>query len=136
MFGALYYQPNGWIFADVMKTNELCILQNELLKESESYIDAKSIAIDVNMNAYCGGQKSNYLKYGYRYIGEEFIPHITLGRTHSAQHITAELVADFKNAFFGTTFIYDKLVYYEAGEFGALHKIVRSTPLIKGGGGA
>jgi 2'-5' RNA ligase len=79
----LEYVPIGWYF--------LKLDPNSLFRKSHDFVFEKiknEIQIPAdnaakNISSYTELEKSNYLKYGYRYVGDAFNPHITFGRTDS-----------------------------------------------------
>ena len=120
-----YYQPKGWLFAGVRKTNQLDKLHRRLFDRTKQHIDTAQIGDHPDLAALTPQEQANYRAYGYRYLGDLYRPHVTIGRTLDDVTTADEtVVRDFELEFFGKTVRYDRLAFYEAGEFGALKRIV------------
>jgi hypothetical protein len=120
----LIYQPVGWVFANIYKTPSLSALQMFLLENCEKYIDYSMIDQHNPLKGYNEREKEYYLKYGYRYIGDEYKPHVTIGRIDESTQIPENAVLDFKTTFSESEIEFDRIAYYEAGKFGAAKKIL------------
>ena len=127
-FVEVCYQPVGWVFARVARTPELVALQGALLEATTPLIDTSRIDRSKDMRGYSERERMNYLAYGYRYLKEQYRPHVTLGRTACGREsVSAELVDDFRRKLTGTPVVFDRLAFYEAGEFGVMRRVVCST---------
>ena len=82
--GNVSYVDIGWYFLQFANTPNLFDIHEltfQLFKEflePPSYYDAK------NVSTYSGTEKDKFFKYGYRYIGIAYKPHITIGRSTEA----------------------------------------------------
>lgn len=130
-FSSLAYQHVGWIFADVITKPWMRTLQDVCLTETLPFIDAASIDQPENFDGYSVGEYENFLKYGYRYVGKSFRPHITLGRTidPEVRALPMPLVGSYSDQLQDKEFFFNKLVFYRAGEYGALAEILESIML-------
>jgi hypothetical protein len=126
----LYYQPRGWQFARVDLLGWGGTLQKIALQHLGSEIDFSELKKAPPSDEYSHAERANYLRYGYRYVGDEFRPHITLGRDLSGKKRIDGTVADeFDRLFRGHDFRFVEAVYYEAGVHGALKTIIAREAL-------
>lgn len=128
-FGEIYYQPNGWYFLKVKKEEWMTVFQREVLQLMKPLIDYKQIETNSGFPLYSKDERENFLKYGYRYIGKSFRPHITLGRNKNNLEINYQIYNQGLNLFNKKNFKYSKIVIYEAGIDGALAKIIAERTL-------
>ena len=129
-WGEAYYQPNGWLFAHVDTPSALVDLHYRLFEETKGLIDVDQIDQSRDLTGLNETEQRNYRSYGYRYLGSEYRPHVTLGVTRGgASLISADLVQAFHEQFAGKSFLYDRIVFYEAGECGVLKRIVAQRAL-------
>jgi len=120
------YYPVGWLFLDVAKTDWLDALHNRALAAAAASIDASKIDRSKSLTGYTPLQRANYLRYGYRYVGAAFHPHLTLGRV--AEGLPSETFIELTELF-GLEVGYaeqrvERLVFYRAGEYGALAEVL------------
>lgn len=119
-FAGLSYQPRAWIFADLEKPRWLVDLQRTALALSQAHIDLSSIGNRAG-DELTPAEVESYRTYGYRYVGDAFRPHITLGRTPDrAENLAAGLAAEFWSEFADSEVTFSSVVFYEAGESGVL----------------
>jgi 2'-5' RNA ligase len=125
------YQHVGWVFADIASEAWLAELQSACFDATLQFIDLQQINDADNFLGYTEDEKRNYLEYGYRYVGTSFRPHVTLGRSISPEAMTLPpgLVEAFRDELGGSTVIFNELVFYRAGEFGALAEVLETVPL-------
>jgi len=129
--GCLYIQPVGWVFAGIDLSGSGLVIQRIALSQLEAGIDDKAIDIQRDMTGYTAQEKLNFQKYGYRYIGNEFKPHITIGRTFNDHQLKILDVTEerFKNSLRGRVIPFRRLVAYRAGEFGSLSEIISEVAI-------
>lgn len=121
-FGAIYPQPRGWFFLAVKRLAWLCELQSKVMSVMAPLIDTSQIEPSDDIDLYTLQERDNFLRYGYRYVGESFRPHITLGYDEDSPdgRIDYRLVSAGLKLFAGKIFNYSKIVLYEAGPAGSL----------------
>lgn len=121
-FGVIYPQPRGWFFLAVKRLAWLRELQSRVLSLLAPLVDASQIKSGDDIDLYTQQERKNFLRYGYRYVGESFRPHITLGYDEDSPdgHIDCGLVSAGLKLFAGKTFNYSEIVLYEAGPAGSL----------------
>lgn len=91
------YKPPGWYFLQLDNEQVFFDLHHFVFSALENYID-KTVDLNKYISSYSNLEKINYLKYGYRYIGNAFDPHITLGKIvdrFSNQLVWGHLVESF-----------------------------------------
>ena len=127
----LYYQPVGWYFADIDMETWGTVLQNIALTNLQQHIDEKSIIIDDSYHFMPPLEQYNQKTYGYRYMGEAYRPHITLGVTPTgAETLLPPTVKKLYEKFlYGTTVNFDRAVFYIAGKHGAAEEIIAELSL-------
>ena len=120
----LIYQPVGWVFANVQKIPVLFSLQTYLLEQSEKYINRSSINPKKSTKGYTKEEIDSYFQYGYRYIGEAYKPHVTIGKIDEFLEIPLSAVLDFNENFSEQEVVFNRIIYYEAGEYGVAKRII------------
>jgi 2'-5' RNA ligase len=130
-FTSVEYQHVGWVFADIASEPWLTELQSVCLDATLQFIDLEQINASGNFLGYTAHEQQNYLKYGYRYIDTSFRPHVTLGRSISPEAMTLppELVEAFRDELGGATAVFNELVFYRAGDYGALTEVLEAVSL-------
>lgn len=120
-----YYQPVGWLFAGVQSNPAMRRLQDRLLEATKRHIDTTQIDQRADLSKLTKLEAQNYQAYGYRYVGDAYRPHVTIGRASDDRgDLSPELKRDFQKTFSGKSFSYDRIAFYEAGEFGSLKRVV------------
>lgn len=112
------YVSHGWYFCDVERDEKLMGFHQRAFDMAAPYLQAGS-KTDKDISHYSEHEKKMYSQYGYRFIGQSFAPHVTLGRTfqksRSPRH--AEIVALCQNQLWGTI-RFDRLAMFDVGENG------------------
>lgn len=117
----LEYKPPGWYFL-TLRPNILFAEAHrfafERLKDSMFLTEEDG---QKDTSCYTSLEKYNYFRYGYRYIGDAFHPHITLGRSLDKSRMCEEanlihLVESFTSNSVSTL---QKITIYEIGENGS-----------------
>ena len=129
VFDRLIYQPVAWVFALLARQQWQNSLQTRALELTEYLIDTARIAGRVD-DKLTMAERESYLRYGYRYVGPSFLPHVTLGRTAGgAAELAAGLGEAFANEFMGTVDQPSEMVFYRAGESGVLAEAIARSVL-------
>lgn len=112
------HQPRGWIFLMLERPLRLIEVQDAVLRHLVPNIDVAAIDTSRDMSTYSQSQRESYNRYGYRYVGSDFMPHLTLGRTDEA---TAERVSSVYGELPESMqhWRFDRLSLYRMGEDGA-----------------
>lgn len=118
--GHLYYQPSDWIFGALENRQWLFDLQMVALQLSEVHIDRSRISQRTQPGLTIEEQVS-YERYGYRYVGSCYRPHITIGRTpNRTESLPEGLAGRFADSgLVGMTFEPAAIAFYRAGESGS-----------------
>lgn len=91
---SIFYKPKGWYFLRVRRDEWLVRCHQAVVREFEpNLVRASKSAKD--MNDYSANERANYARYGYRYIGNEWLPHVTIGRTSDGQVAREAALFDF-----------------------------------------
>lgn len=80
----IFYKPQGWYFLRVRRDEWLVRCHEAAVREFEPNLLCASKSLK-DMNGYSASERDNYARYGYRYIGNEWLPHVTIGRTNDGQ---------------------------------------------------
>lgn len=117
----LEYKPPGWYF--------LSLTPNGIFSEAHRFVFERLKTLmfltqeerEKDTSDYTTLEKYNYLTYGYRYIGDTFYPHITLGRSLGKSRCGDEAslirrVESLTSNLIGTI---QKITLYEMGENGS-----------------
>ncbi|MBQ8791893.1 MAG: hypothetical protein IJZ51_11380 [Ruminiclostridium sp.] len=95
-FGDVIYVPEGWYFWMCKKTKEFQELHDLTLKLVELNIVLEPSRFNRNIENIPSIQLEAIRRYGYRYAGEAFFPHITVGRTTNEDTVLlSELNSEF-----------------------------------------
>ncbi len=74
------YYPVEWLFLLCDVTTELREAQRVVLGEVEPHLVADTVDSSRGLDGLTVAERQSYLRYGYRYVGDAFLPHVTLGR--------------------------------------------------------
>lgn len=123
--GALVYQPVGWLFASVERQPWMDTLQLEVVRRVDPLVDRDALKTADELHGYTAAESASYLRHGYRYVGQTYRPHITLGRTSAkALELPDPCCATYRSEILGRTVSFERLVVYRAGPFGSLVEIL------------
>ena len=124
-FGSLYYQPVGWIFAMIQREVWMLDLQASVVAALDGLLDRSRMKQLDELDGYSDDERASYVRHGYRYVGEPFKPHFTIGRTDSARlDISAGCSADYARRFEGRPVEFNRIVGYRAGAHGSLAEVL------------
>ena len=117
----ILYLPTGWIFLEVERAAVLEKLQVAALAAIEGGIDRAAIENSTEAAGYAGAHLENFRRYGYRFVGEAFLPHITLGRLDgdSGEEMAALASSPVALEPGENDWVFDRLTFYEIGDHGA-----------------
>ena len=110
------------------KTPQLERLHVEAVRAVDAWIDRRTIDPGLDVSQYTEVERQSYYQYGYRYTGDAFMPHITLGHTDDA---SAKLLVQrpVGRRFDTDRWIFDRVTFYEMGEHGAHSRVLADAPL-------
>lgn len=130
MFTWIVRHPGNWVFAHVECPEWLTRLHEAAVVGLGGYVLHDDISRDIDLDDHNGRQAGYYLRYGYRYSWEEFIPHVTLGKPTSCEVLPDGLVEDFGGSLAGEMVRFSHAAFYVAGEAGAFADTLCEVPLI------
>jgi hypothetical protein len=130
-FMGLYEQTRGWCFMGVDCSSWGVALQDASLNLLKDSVIREAISWDGSEDLWKNSERENQMLWGYRYLGEDFIPHITLGRFDGIDGSvpSGKLLELFESEFGGIGFEFSRLVFYRAGEFGVLNSVLAEIEL-------
>ncbi|MFF3356761.1 2'-5' RNA ligase family protein [Streptomyces sp. NPDC002917] len=114
----IVYQATGWIFMSVERTALLDRLQEVALEALDPYLERTAFDTSKETRHFSDNERASFAKYGYRYTGDAYAPHITLGRT--GEDVALELVRSAPDrTSVPEEWTFDRLSFYVMGEHGA-----------------
>ena len=84
------YVDSGWYFLNTKDSTFLQSLHELSFKQLNSKMIVTNEDKSKDLSTYNDIERENFLKYGYRYIGKAYKPHITLGRTPNKKPSVSE----------------------------------------------
>lgn len=117
-FTGIVYQPTGWVFLSLERPPLLDKLQDAVLAVLARHLDRDAFDTSKDTSKFTEDERASYAEYGYRYTGDAYSPHITLGRAE--EQVARELVrsaADHSSV--PGEWVFDRLSFYVMGEHGA-----------------
>jgi hypothetical protein len=114
----IVYQPTGWVFLSLERPPLLERLQDVVLCALAPHLDREAFGTSKDTSRFTERERASYARYGYRYTGEAYAPHITLGRTHEQAARALVREAGGLSSVPGS-WIFDRLSFYVMGEHGA-----------------
>ncbi|GMA60434.1 hypothetical protein NZD89_12555 [Alicyclobacillus fastidiosus] len=116
----IFYQPVGWYFVRIQKEPWLIHLHNHLFDIVKDDMLPGVVNPDKE-RWFTPLETQNTRKYGYRYIGEAYLPHITLGRNPdlTKSKLIFEMNRRWERANIASPQLMSRLTVYEMGENGA-----------------
>ncbi|MBT3153854.1 2'-5' RNA ligase family protein [Streptomyces sp. CHD11] len=122
------YQPTGWLFLALERPPLLEALQKAALTALDRHLDRASFDGDKDVSRFTGAERASYERYGYRYTGEAYAPHMTLGRTE--EETALELVRSARDRVdLPKEWVFDRLSFYVMGQHGAHAETLLERPL-------
>lgn len=124
------YQPDNWAFVHVGCEDWMIDLQRSAISSLGDLIRADEIDLEKDFGGYSKQEAAYYGHYGYRYVGSEFRPHFTIGRTPKGQdYVPSSVVCNFAKKLAGIDVAFERLAFYEAGESGAFARTLAEVDL-------
>ncbi|MFG2630573.1 2'-5' RNA ligase family protein [Streptomyces sp. NPDC048473] len=124
----IIHQPTGWLFMSVERPVLLQKLQEAVLDRLAPHLDREAFDTSKDMSRFTETERASFAQYGYRYTGDAYAPHITLGRTD--EDVALELVRSApERTHVPAEWTFDRLSFYVMGEHGAHAEKVVELPL-------
>lgn len=127
-FTGIVHQPTGWVFLSLERPPLLEKLQDVVVGALEPHLDREAFAASKDTSRFTEGERASYARYGYRYTGPAYAPHITLGRT-GEDAAQALVRAAGEQLSVPGNWIFDRLSFYVMGEHGAHAQILAERAL-------
>ncbi|MEO3750621.1 2'-5' RNA ligase family protein [Streptomyces sp. B6B3] len=117
-FAGIVYQATGWVFLSLERPPLLEKLQQATLAILDPLLDREAFDSSKDTSAFTDSEQASYARYGYRYTGDAYAPHITLGRAED--EVAREIVRSAPDrTSVPQTWTFDRLSFYTMGEQGA-----------------
>ncbi|MGW7024398.1 2'-5' RNA ligase family protein [Streptomyces decoyicus] len=114
----IVYQPTGWVFLSLAKPPLMVGLQQAALDVLDSHLDRRAFDTAKDTTRFSESERASFAQYGYRYTGDAYAPHITLGRAE--ERIAQDVVhTASERTSIPTDWVFDRLSVYVMGEHGA-----------------
>ncbi|MFF7630191.1 2'-5' RNA ligase family protein [Streptomyces cyaneofuscatus] len=124
----IVHQPTGWLFMSVERPALLAKLQEVVLDGLASRLDRQAFDTSKDVSRFTEPERASFARYGYRYTGEAYAPHITLGRTDEATALELVRTAPERTRV-PAKWIFDRLSFYVMGEHGAHAEKLAELPV-------
>lgn len=122
------HQPAGWLFMSVERPALMEKLQRSVLDALVHRLDRAAFGSSTDMSRFTEAERTSFAEYGYRYTGDAYAPHITLGRTD--EEAAAELARTaHERTRVPAAWTFDRLSCYVMGEHGAHARQLAERPL-------
>jgi 2'-5' RNA ligase len=130
VFTKIEYQERGWLFASIERSSELRLLHDVAFARCAPFLIVAEDDLAKDVWNYTQLERLNFKRFGYRYIGEAFYPHITLGKDRT---MTPEALKAIGEQHFRSTLgIHDAaeaVTVYEMGAHGSHHRILEQIDI-------
>ncbi|MET9094237.1 2'-5' RNA ligase family protein [Streptomyces cyaneofuscatus] len=124
----IVHQPTGWLFMSVERPALLEKLQEVVLDGLAPRLDRQAFDTSKDISRFTDAERASFARYGYRYTGEAYAPHITLGRTDEATALELVRTAPERTRV-PAEWIFDRLSFYVMGEHGAHAEKLAELPV-------
>jgi hypothetical protein len=127
-FTGVVYQPTGWVFLSLERPPLLEKLQDAVLAVLSPHLDRAAIDTAKDVARFTTAERASFARYGYRYTGPAYAPHMTLGRTE--EDVAREIVRTAaERSPVPAHWVFDRMSFYVMGEHGAHARKLTETPL-------
>ncbi len=128
-FEEVVHHSPDWLFWLCRRDSWLVDLQGSVISACEAEIDTTLIDRSRARPELSDDERRAFMRYGFRFVGDAFLPHVTLGRvaTGAAEHVVREA-----NALRRSVVSHSRVDYvttYEVGEDGAHARTIASVSL-------
>lgn len=131
----LLLQPPDWIFLTVDRLPWMQSLQADLVSYFDAFVDRGLLRRPDELHGYSPEESSSYLRHGYRYVGDAFLPHFTIGRSSTSEAaLPLGCHEEFSVMLRDLTVSFARLVVFRAGPHGTIRDILFSSHYLSGPG--
>ncbi|MFF8274715.1 hypothetical protein ACF05T_01165 [Streptomyces lateritius] len=114
----IVYQPTGWVFLALRRLPLLEQVQKVALEALSPHLDRSAFDASKDVSLFSDSERESLSRYGYRYTGDAYAPHITLGRAEES--VAREMVQSVPGRVdVPETWVFDRFSFYVMGEHGA-----------------
>lgn len=128
----IIHQPTGWLFMAVERPVLLRKLQETVVGLLAPHLDRAAFDTATDMARFTDAERASFARYGYRYTGEAYAPHLTLGRTDEDTALTLVRSVSARTGI-PAEWTFDRLSFYVMGEHGAHAEKLYEVPLAAAG---
>ncbi|MFF7263605.1 2'-5' RNA ligase family protein [Streptomyces sp. NPDC008159] len=122
------YQPTGWLFLALERPSLIEDLQKTALATLAPHLDRAAFDGTKDLSRFTDDERASFKKYGYRYTGDAYAPHMTLGRT--SENVALDLVRTAsQRVALPKEWVFDRLSLYVMGQHGAHAETLFDRPL-------
>ncbi len=123
------YQPTGWLFLALERPPVLEALQETALAALAPHLDRASFDGTKDLSRFTDNERASYQRYGYRYTGDAYAPHMTLGRAPEEVALDLVRTAPERVVALPKEWVFDRLSVYVMGQHGAHAETLLERPL-------
>lgn len=121
----LGHVPQGWIFSYIKNDKNLQNLHYKSFKILHDHIVKEAIPREIDFTGFNDHEKQYHLEYGYKYLFEQYRPHITLGVSQDDYINTIDAIKDeYNDILLGNEIVFNRIVFYEVGLFGTCKSVI------------
>jgi hypothetical protein len=125
------YQPTGWLFLALERPPLLEDLQRTALATLAPHLDRAAFDRTKDVSRFTDAERAGFEAYGYRYTGDAYAPHMTLGR--APEDVALELVRTAsQRVALPKEWVFDRLSVYVMGQHGAHAETLFERRLVAG----
>ena len=122
------YQPTGWVFLSLERPALLEKIQQMTVEALAPHLDRAAFDAAKDVSRFSEDERVSFERYGYRYTGAAYAPHITLGRAEET--VAQELVRSApERVHVPGAWVFDRFSFYVMGENGAHAEILEERAL-------
>jgi hypothetical protein len=127
IFDEVILQPPDWIFLTLNPEPWLLQLQTLVVQSLAPLVNPSDFKRRQDLVGYTPLEAESYVRHGYRYVGEAFKPHFTLGRVSEMGTVAAECTNNFNKILKQRTVTFARLIVFRAGPGGTVAEVLYST---------
>ncbi|MEV0255046.1 2'-5' RNA ligase family protein [Streptomyces sp. NPDC050732] len=122
------YQPTGWLFLALERPPLLEALQEAALAALDRHLDRAAFDNTKDISRFTADERASFERYGYRYTGKAYAPHVTLGRAEEETALELARTAEDRVSL-PKEWVFDRLSFYVMGKHGAHAETLLERPL-------
>lgn len=119
------YVSKGWFFLDFVTSQVVQAMHDASFAAMRPFFVPGRTPLS-ELSHYSPRERENYRRFGYRYIGEQYDPHITLLRSQSASSLGAERAREILTSYKLDRLEFDEVFLFEIGPHGTTASIKKT----------